>query len=129
MGILAVMPVYVYMYVHFLCACTVVFPTEKVEQMIMTSLDDVTMINHAIWGGKYISRGYSSFGVVIWVSGTEHLGLLLNHQPSTPTILVPVVEMEYIQDELFSLFIHVHAPRLFGNILVSMTLVVWLLAG
>ena len=39
------------------------------------------------------------------------------------------MEQEYIQDELSSLFIHVHAPKLFGNILVSMTLVVWQLAG
>ena len=28
------------------------FPTEKVEQMIMMSLDDVTVIAHAIWGGS-----------------------------------------------------------------------------
>ena len=38
------------------------------------------------------------------------------------------MEQEYIQDELSSLFIHVHAPRLFGNTLVSMTLVLWQLA-
>ena len=34
------------------------------------------------------------------------------------------MEQEYILDELCTLFIHVHAPRLLGNILVSMTLVV-----
>ena len=34
------------------------------------------------------------------------------------------MEQEYIQDELSSLFIHVHAPRHFGNTLVSTTLVV-----
>ena len=38
------------------------------------------------------------------------------------------MEQEYIQDELSSLFIHVHAPRLFGNTSVSMTLFVWQLA-
>ena len=99
-------------------------PTEKVEQTIMTSLDDVTMIAHAIWGGKYISRAHSGFGTVIWVSGIEHLGLLLSPKSSTLAISVPLVEQEYIQDELFSLFIHVHAPRLFGNTLVGITLVV-----
>ena len=52
------------------------FPVEKVEQMIVTSLDDVTMIACAIWGGKHIRRACSGFGAVIWVSGTEHLGLL-----------------------------------------------------
>ena len=40
-------------------------PTEKTEQMIMTLLDDVTMIAHAIWGGKYIRRAHSGFGGVV----------------------------------------------------------------
>ena len=107
-----------------LCMCSGL-PMEKVEQMIMTSLDDVTMIAHAIWGGKYISRAHLGFGAVIWVSGTEWLGPLSSHQHSTLAISVPLMGQEYIQDELSSLFIHVHAPRLFGNTLVSMTLVVW----
>ena len=51
------------------------FPVEKVEQMIMMSLDDITVIARAIWGGKYIRRVSSSFGAVVWVSGTEQLGL------------------------------------------------------
>ena len=54
------------------------FSHKKVEQMIMMSLDDVTVIAHAIWGGKYIRRASSSFGAVVWVSGTEQLGLLLS---------------------------------------------------
>ena len=29
------------------------FPTKLMEQMIMTSLDDVTRFSHAIEGGKY----------------------------------------------------------------------------
>ena len=95
-------------------------PMEKVEQTIMTSLDDVTMIAHAIWGGKYIRRAHSGFGAIVWVSGTEQLGLLLSHWPSTPAISVPLVGQEDTQDELSSLFIQVHAPRCFGNILVSM---------
>ena len=106
------------------------FSSRKVEQTIMISLDDVTMIVCAIGGGKYIRRASLSFrAAVFWVSGTEWLGLLLSHQPSTLAILVPLVEQEYIQNELSTLFIHVHAPRLFGNILVSMILVVWQLAG
>ena len=105
------------------------FSMEKIEQMIMMSLDDFTEIAHAIWGGKYIRRASWSFGAVIWVSGTEWVGLLLSHQPSTLAILVTLVEQDDIQDELPSLFIHVHVPRLFGNSLVNMTLVVWQLAG
>ena len=61
-----------------LCMCSGL-PTEKVEQTIVTSLDDVTMIAHAIWGGKYIRRTSLGLGAVIWVSGTECLGLLLSH--------------------------------------------------
>ena len=57
-------------------------------------------------------------------SGNEWLGLLLSHQSSTPAISVPLMEREYIQDELSSLFIHVHAPSLLRNSSVSMTLVV-----
>ena len=61
-----------------LCRCNG-FPAERLEQMIMISLDDVTMIAHAIEGGKYIRRAHLGFGAVIWVSGTEQFGLLLSH--------------------------------------------------
>ena len=101
------------------------FPMERVEQMIVMPLDDVTMIAHAIEGGKYIRRTHLGFGAVVWVSGTEQFSLLLSHWPSTLAILVPLMEQEYTQDELSSLFISVHAPRPFGNTLVDMTLVVW----
>ena len=98
------------------------FSHGKVEQMIMSSSNDITVISHAIGGGKYIRKVSSSLRTVIWVSGTEWLGPLLSHQPSTLAISVPLMEQEYILDELCTLFIHVHAPRLFGNTLVSMTL-------
>ena len=115
-GILAAMPAYVQM--------TYGISSPHVQWF---SCGKSTADNHditSILGGKYLRRACSGFGAVIWVSGTEHLGLLLSHQPFTPAILVPLVEQEYIQYELFSLFIHVHAPRLFGNTLVTMTLVV-----
>ena len=111
-----------------LCMCSGL-PTEKVEQTIVTSLDDVIMIPCDIWGGKYIRRAHLGFRAVMWVSGTEWLGLLLSHQPSTVAISVPLMGQEHTQDELSSLFIQVHAPRHFGNTLVSMALVVWQLAG
>ena len=56
------------------------------------SFGDITIITHAIGRGKYIRRANSSFGAVIWVSGTEWLGHLLSHQPSTLAILVPLME-------------------------------------
>ena len=42
------------------------FPIERVEQMTVTSLDDITMIAHAIEGGKYIRRAHLGFGAVVW---------------------------------------------------------------
>ena len=80
--------------------------------MIMMSLSDVTVITHAIGGRKYVRKANLSFGAVVWVSGTEQLGLLLSHQPPALAILVLLMEQDYILDELFVLFIHVHAPRL-----------------
>ena len=55
------------------------FLTEKVEQMTVLSLSDDTVIAHAIGGGKYIRKANTSFGAVVWVSGTEWLGPLLSH--------------------------------------------------
>ena len=57
-----------------------------------------------------------SLGAVFWVSGTKCLGQLSSHQPSTLAILVPLMEQEYNQKELCTLFILVHVPRPFlGN--------------
>ena len=47
-----------------------------------------------------------SLGAVIWVSGTEWLGVLSSHRPSTLAILEPLMEQEYIQDELSTLCMH-----------------------
>ena len=67
-------------------------------------------------GGKYIRRAHTSLGSVIWVSGTEWLSLLTSHQPSILAILVPLMEQEYNQEELCTLFIQVHVPTPFwGN--------------
>ena len=55
-----------------------------------------------------------SLRAVIWVFRTEWLGQLLrSHQPSTSDISVPLVEQEYILDELCVLFIYPHVPRPF----------------
>ena len=53
---------------------------------------DVTVITGVIGGVKYIRRANLSLGAVIWVSGTEWLGLLLSHQPSTLAVSVPLME-------------------------------------
>ena len=55
--------------VVLLCMCSG-FPAEILEQMIMTSLYDVTRVSHARMGGNHKGRGQPSLGAastVIWV--------------------------------------------------------------
>ena len=40
----------------FHCVCTVVFPAKRLEQMIVTSLYDVTRVSRAPVGGNYKRR-------------------------------------------------------------------------
>ena len=49
-----------------LCMCCG-FPTEIVEQMIVMSSNDVTVISCAIGGGKYIRKACSCHRAVVWV--------------------------------------------------------------
>ena len=68
------------------------YPTERGEQMIVTSFNDVTMFTHAS-GRGYIRKACTSLKAVIWVFGTEHFGQLLGgHQPSAAAVLVPLME-------------------------------------
>ena len=92
--------------------------------MIVRSSNNVTVISHATGGGKYIRKATLSLGAVSGFLSLNGWVLLLSHQPSTLVILVPFVEQEHILDELCTLFLHVHEPRLFGYTLGSMTLVV-----
>ena len=100
------------------------FPTRRSEQMIMMSWNDITVIFHAILGGKYKRRAHMNLRAVIWVSGTEWLGLLISHRPSTLAISVPLVEQSITRKNcvLCVLFIHMHVPRPFLGTLQS----VWL---
>ena len=58
---------------QFQCKCAVVFPAERSEQIIMTSLCDVTRISHAIGGGNYKKRAWPSLGGC----HNYHLGVLV----------------------------------------------------
>ena len=54
------------------------FPAEGLEQMIVTSLYDVTRVSHATVGGNYKRRAQPSLRAaitVIWVFQHKHLGL------------------------------------------------------
>ena len=65
-----------------------------------------------------------NLGAVVWVSGTEQLGLLRSHQPSTLAILVPLVEQSITRKNyVVCLSICMH-PDPFVELLVSLTSVV-----
>ena len=72
------------------------FPTERLEQMIVTSLYDVTRASHAIEGGNYKRGAWLSLGslaaavIVVWVFQYKHLGVLTSHRPSTLAVSVPL---------------------------------------
>ena len=54
------------------------FSTERLEQMIMTSLYDVTRVSHATVGGNHKRRAQPSLRAaitVVWVFQHKHLGL------------------------------------------------------
>ena len=70
------------------------FPTEMGEQMILTSFGDVIITLLVPLGIGYKRKACKSLGAVVWVSGTEWLGQLLGHQPSTSAISVPLMEQE-----------------------------------
>ena len=89
------------------------FPTEMGEQTILMSFGDLIIALLMHLGIGYKRKVHKSLGAVVWDSGTEQLGQLLEgHQPSTLAILVPLMEQGYIPVELCVLFIHLHVPRL-----------------
>ena len=116
----------------WMCRQTTVFPVcmcngflaRRSKHTIVTSWNDATMTSHAIFGGNYKRRAHPDLGAVIWVSDTEWLGVLTSHRPSTLAILVPLVEQSITRMNcVFHLSICMY-PDLFGELLVSMTLVV-----
>ena len=65
-----------------------------------------------------------NLGLSSGFSDTEQFGPLTSHRPSTPVILVPLMEQSITRMNcVFYLSICMYPDRL-GNILVSMTLVV-----
>ena len=81
------------------------------------------------WEGTIKGEHTQSSGLLSGFSDTEWLGLLTSHRPSTLAILVPLVEQSITRMKcVFHLSIRMY-PDLLGNILVSMTLVVWCYPG
>ena len=72
------------------------FPTKMVEQMFVTSLNDVTRVSHALEAGNY-KRGSATkleeFGCCYYCClgvQAQILGSLQSHRPSTLAVLVPL---------------------------------------
>ena len=72
------------------------FPAKMVEQMFVTSLNDIMRISHALEGGNYKRESatklkefgccyYCCLGVL-----TQVLGSLQSHRPSISAVLVPL---------------------------------------
>ena len=101
------------------------FLTGRSDQTIVMSWNDVTVIPHAILGGMYKRRAHTILRTLIWVSGTEQLGLLISHRPSTLAISVSLMEQSITRMNCVPCLSICMYPDLFGNFLVSMTLVVW----
>ena len=72
------------------------FPAKMVEQMFVTSLNDITSISHTLEGGNY-KRGSATeleeFGCCYYCHlgvQAQVLGSLQSHRPSTLAVLVPL---------------------------------------
>ena len=98
------------------------FPTKMVEQMFMTSLNDITRISCALEGGNY-KRGsttklkefsccyYCHLGVQAQV-----LGSLQSHRPSTLAVSVPLEKEAYPGSAVLFVFTNSMCPDLFGGL-------------
>ena len=76
------------------------------------------------WEGTIKGEHTQTLGLSSRFSDTEWLGLLTSHRPSTLAISVPLVEQSITRmNYVFHLSISMY-PDLFGELLVSMTLVV-----
>ena len=69
------------------------FPAERLEQMIMTSYNDVMRVSHAIVGGNYKREHDQASGLLHYCHlgvSTLAFGSLASHRPSTFAVLVPL---------------------------------------
>ena len=101
------------------------FPAGRSKQTIVTSWNDVTVISHAMLGGNYKRRAHPNLGAIIWVFWHWMVGSTDKSQTLYSSYLNASHGAEHNQNELCVSFIHMHVPRPFWELLVSMTLVVW----
>ena len=99
----------------FWCACTVVFLPEDQSRQLwcheMTSQWSLVLF----WKGTIKGEHTQTLGLSSGFSDTEQLGLLTSHRPSTPAILVPLMEQSITRMNcVFHLSICMY-PDIFGN--------------
>ena len=109
----------------FLCTITVVFLPEDQSRWLyhheMTSQWSLMLF----WEGTIKGEYTWTLGLLSGFSDTEQLGLLTSHRLYTLAILVPLMEQSITRMScVFHLSICMY-PDLFGELLVSMTLLVW----
>ena len=109
----------------FWCACTVVFLLEDQSRWSwhhqMMSQGSLMLL----WEGTTKGEQTGTSRLSSESSDTEHLGLLTSHRPSTLAISVPLVEQIITKMNcVFCLSICMY-PDFSGELLVTVTLVVW----
>ena len=110
---------------HFLCTCTVVFPLEDQSRWSWYYAMMSQWSLMLFWEGTIKGEHTQTLGLSSGFSDIEQLGLLKSHRPSTLAISVSLVEQSITRMNcVFHLSICMY-PDLFGELLVSMTLVVW----
>ena len=77
-----------------------------------------------LWEGTIKGKHTRTLGLSSGSSDTEHLGLLTSHRPSTPAILVPLMEQSITRMKCVLYLSICMYPDLSGELLVSVTLVV-----
>ena len=109
----------------FLCTCAVVFLLEDQSRWLWCNEMMSQWSLMLCWEGTIKREHPQTLGLSSGFSDTEWLGLLTIHRPFTPAISVPLMEQIITRMNcVFHLSICMY-PDLLGELLVSMTLVVW----
>ena len=77
-----------------------------------------------LWKGTIKGEHTHTLGLLSGYSDTEHLGLLTSHRPSTLAISVSLMEQSITRMNCVFYLCMCLYPDLFGELLVSVTLVV-----
>ena len=109
----------------FQCTCTVVFPLEDQSRWLWHH-EMMSQGSHRLLREGTIKREHNwTSGLSSGSSDTKHSGLLTSHRPSMLAISVPLMEQSITRmDCVICLSICMY-PDLSGELLVSVTLVVW----